>query len=348
MGPFPAGPGGIVGVTPLPIAAAATAAAGFDHWLEFFALVLVLLAFDLLVIHRRAHVIPFREALFWSFFWILLALAFNGWVWWEFGRTLGSEQGQRLASEFFAAWLTEKSLSVDNLFVFVVLFNFFKVPAEYRHRVLFFGILGALVMRGLFIFAGVELLKAWEPFFVIFGGLLLFTAWKLLRSGGPAIDPERTLFYRIGRRVLPLVPRYEEGRFFTKEAGRTCGTTLLLALFVVEGTDVIFALDSVPACIGISQDLFIVYTSNVFAILGLRALFFLLQGVLEGIPGLQAGLSLVLAFVGVKMILAPKKILDLHIDPRLSMGIILGLLVGSWAVGALLRRRERSKERDAA
>lgn len=336
-------------MTPLPLAAAESAAsAGFDHWIEFFALVLVLLAFDLLVIHRRAHVIPFREALTWSVFWILLALAFNGWVWWDSARRLGSAEGQRLASEFFAAWLTEKSLSVDNLFVFVVLFNFFKVPAEYRHRVLFFGILGALVMRGLFILAGIGLLRAWEPIYIPFGLFLLFTAWKLLGSGGPDVEPEKTLFYRIGRRVLPLVPRYEEGRFFTKEAGRTCGTTLLLALFVVEGTDVIFALDSVPACIGISQDLFIVYTSNVFAILGLRALFFLLQGVLEGIPGLQAGLSLVLAFVGVKMILSPAATLGLHVDPRLSMAIILGLLAGSWAVGSLLRRGERSKERDAA
>lgn len=346
MGPFPGAPGGIVGVTPLALAASATA--GFDHWLEFLGLVLVLLAFDLFVVHRKAHVIPFREALGWSVFWILLALAFNAWVWWEFGRTLGAEQGERLASEFFAAWITEKSLSVDNLFVFVVLFNFFQVPPQYRHRVLFFGILGALVMRGLFIFAGIELLKAWEPLFIAFGALLLFTAWKLLRSGGPALDPEKTLFYRMGRKILPLVPRYEEGRFFTKEGGRTCGTTLLLALFVVEGTDVVFALDSVPACIGISQDVFIVYTSNVFAILGLRALFFLLQGVLEGIPGLQAGLSFVLAFVGVKMILAPKVTFDLHMDPRLSMAVILALLVGSWAVAALLRRRERSKERDAA
>jgi len=323
------------------------AEAAFGYWVEFFALVGVLLALDLFVVHRKAHVLPFREALGWSVFWVALALAFNAWVWWEFSRKLGPAEGRRLALEFFGAWITEESLSVDNLFVFVVLFNFFRVPPEYRHRLLFFGILGAIVMRGLFIFAGIKLLELWEPVFFLFGALLLFTSWKLLRSGGPDLDPEKSLFYRIGKRVLPLVPRYDGGRFFTKENGRTCGTTLLLALFVVEGTDVVFALDSVPACIGISREPFIVYTSNVFAIMGLRALFFVLQGVLEGLPGLQAGLSFVLAFVGVKMILSPEPF-DVHIDPRVSIPVIVGLLVGSWAVASLLRRRERRKERDAA
>ena len=327
----------------IPTLAAAGAGAGFNYWLEFFGLVAVLLAFDLFVAHRKAHVIPFREALGWSVFWIALALGFNGWIWWEFG--------DRAASEFFTAYLTEKALSVDNLFVFVVLFNFFKVPPQYQHRVLFYGILGALVMRGVFIVLGIEILEAFQWTSVAFGLVLLFTAWKLLKSGGAEFEPEKSFFYKVGRRILPLVPRYEEGRFLVREGGRTYGTTLLLVLFVVEGTDVMFAVDSVPACLAISRDLFIVYTSNVFAILGLRALFFLLHGVLESIPGLQAGLSLVLAFVGLKMMaiyawprLHPSGE-ELHMDPRVSMLVIVGLLVVSWAAASLMRRAEKRKER---
>jgi tellurite resistance protein TerC len=331
-------------VDALPVIAASTA--GFEYWIEFFVLVGVLLAFDLFVAHRKAHVVPFREALGWSIFWIALALAFNGWVLWEFSRKFGDEEGRRLASEFFAAYITEKTLSIDNLFVFVVLFNWFKVPPEYRHRVLFYGIAGALVMRGVFILVGIELLKLWEPVFFVFGGFLLLTAWKLLSGGAQDVDPEKTFFYRVGRKILPLVPRYDGGKFLTKENGRTCGTTLLLVLFVVEGTDVVFAIDSVPAVIGISQNLFIVYTSNVFAILGLRALFFLLQGTLEAVPGLQAGLAFVLFFVGVKMILMPKPF-EVHVNSTLSLAIIVGLLVGSWAIASLLRRGERRKEKDA-
>ena len=340
---------------------ASRTAGGFDHWAEFLGLVVLLLALDLFVVHRKAHVIPFKEALGWSVFWIGLALAFNGWLWWQYSERLGPEAGSDAAAKFLAAYVMEKTLSIDNLFVFVVLFNFFKVPPEYRHRVLFFGIVGALVLRAVFIVAGIQVLQVFKPSFVFFGVLLLFTAWKLAHHGGSEVDPEKSLFYRLGRKLLPLVPRYEGGKFFVKEGGKTYGTTLLLVLFVVEGTDVVFALDSVPACLGITQDLFIVYTSNVFAILGLRALFFLLQGVLETIPGLQAGLALVLAFVGCKMILIyawpnahrlfpsinPEG-KDFHLDSWVSLGVILGLLAGSWAVGSLLRSRSRAKERDAA
>jgi tellurite resistance protein TerC len=336
-------------------------AGGFDRWVEFLLLVVLLLGFDLFVVHRKAHVVPFREALGWSVFWITLALAFNAWVWWDYSKEYGPVRGREAAYEFLGAYVLEKTLSIDNLFVFVVLFNYFKVPPEYRHRVLFFGILGALVLRAVFIVAGIQLLEAFKPTFVLFGLLLLFTAWKLATSGGAHIEPEKSFFFRLGRRLLPLVPRYEGGRFFVHENGKRMGTTLLLVLFVVEGTDVVFALDSVPACLGITQDMFIVYTSNVFAILGLRALFFLLQGVLEAIPGLQAGLSLVLAFVGGKMILIyawpnAHRVFptvnpeggDFHLAPHVSLLVIAGLLVGSWAVATLLRRAERAKERDAA
>ena len=343
-----------------PLALLAASGPGFDRWAEFVGLVILLLCFDLFIVHRKAHVVPFKEALRWSVFWIGLALAFNAWVWWDYTEQQGAEAGRKAALDFLSAYVLEKSLSVDNLFIFVVLFNFFKVPPEFRHRVLFFGILGALVFRAIFIVVGIELLAVFKPAFVFFGLLLLLTAWKLAKSGAGDFEPEKSFFFRLGHRLLPLVPRYEGGRFFVKEGGKTVGTTLLLVLFVIEGTDIVFALDSVPACLGITQDMFIVYTSNVFAILGLRALFFLLQGVLETIPGLQAGLSLVLAFVGGKMILiyawpnAHRLIpsvnpegKDFHIDSMVSLGVIVALLVGSWAIATVLRRGERAKERDA-
>jgi tellurite resistance protein TerC len=327
----------------VPASGPAPVSVGLEFWGGFLLLVVILLAFDLLVVHRKAHAIPFKEALGWSVFWIALALGFNGWVWWEFSRLHGDEVGSRMATEFFQAYVLEKSLSVDNLFIFVVIFDHFRVAQEYRHRVLFYGILGALILRAIFIFVGIEILRLWEPAFFLFGLFLLWTGWHLLKRGGEEFVPERSLFYRLGKRLLPLVPRYEGGRFFVKEGGRTCGTTLLMVLFVVEGTDVVFALDSVPACLGVSQDMFVVYTSNVFAILGLRALFFLLQGVLGSIPGLQAGLALVLAFVGVKMILLPEPF-RVHIPPAISLSVILGLLVGSWAIASHLRRREKAAE----
>ena len=310
-----------------PAQAATTVTAGFDRWTEFLLLVVVLLAFDLFVVHRKAHAVPFREALGWSAFWIAVALGFNGWIWWEYGA--------ENAALFFQAYVTEKALSVDNLFVFLVIFTFFKVDPKYRHRVLFYGILGALVLRAIFILAGIEILRHFQPAFYAFGALLLWTAWKLFRGAGEEFHPEKSWFYRLGRRVLPLVPEYEEGKFLVKRDGRIFGTTLLLVLFVVEGTDVVFALDSVPACIGITQDTFLVYTSNVFAILGLRALYFLVEGGLKAVPGLQTGLALVLAFIGCKMIADP---LGFHVETRVSLVVLVALLVGSWAVASIARR----------
>ncbi len=310
-----------------PAESAAAPEFGLGLWAGFFALVIALLAFDLFVVHRKAHAVPFREAAGWSVFWIAVALGFNGWVW--------MSHGAEKASLFFQAYLTEKALSVDNLFVFLVIFTFFKVDPRYRHRVLFYGILGALLMRAAFILLGIEILNRFQPAFYLFGALLLWTAWKLFRGAGVEFHPERSWFYRLGRRVLPLVPEYEGARFLVRRDGRIVGTTLLLVLFVVEGTDVVFALDSVPACIGITRDPFIVYTSNVFAILGLRALYFLVEGGLKALPGLQTGLALVLAFIGLKMIGEP---LGIHVETRVSLGVLVALLVGSWAVASLVRR----------
>ena len=317
-------------MTPSPLLAVGeTVLTGFDRWGEFLLLVLVLLAFDLFVVHRKAHAVTLREAAGWSVFWVAVGLAFNGWVWWEYGH--------EAASLFFQAYITEKALSIDNLFIFLVIFGFFRVDPRYRHRVLFLGILGALVMRGLFIFLGVEIIHRFEPALYAFGAILLYTAWKLLRDTGEEFRPEESLVYRAACRILPLHPGYDEGRFLVRREGRILGTTLLLVVFVVEGSDVVFAVDSVPACIGITRDPFLVYTSNVFALLGLRALYFLVEGGLKTLPGLHVGLALVLAFVGVKIMLEPEPI-GFHMDTRLSLGILVGLLAGSCGAAMAARR----------
>ncbi len=317
--------------SPMPEAALTAGTAGFDLWIEFIVLVLVLLGFDLFVVHRKAHVVSLREAAGWSVFWITLALGFNAWVGWKFGSVK--------AAEFLTAYVVEKLLSVDNLFIFVTLFAFFKVPGELRHRVLFYGILGALVMRGLFIWLGSEILHAFEPAFYVFGVILIWSAVKLFGEADPP-PPDQTLAYRVARRIFPMVPRYEGERFFVRENGRLVGTTLFLVLLVVEMTDLVFAVDSVPACLAISSDPFIVYSSNVFAILGLRALFFLLEGTLHRVAGLRAGLSLVLVFVGGKMMLVPHGV---KLNPWISLGVIAATLVGSWAVATGLRAGERRR-----
>jgi len=299
-----------------------------EAWAGFLLVVLVLLALDLFVVHRKAHAVPFREAAAWSVVWILLALAFNGWVWWRFGR------GPAL--DFLQGYLVEEALSIDNLFVFLTIFSFFRVPADQRHRVLFWGILGALVMRGLFVWAGVELLQRFQWLFYLLGGFLVWTGFKLLTGEEAEFEPEKSFAFRAVRRVVPMVPEYERGRFLVRRDGRLLGTPLLLVLVLIEATDVVFAVDSVPAVLAITQEPFIVYTSNVFAILGLRALFFVLAGMLGRLPGLKVGISLVLVFVGAKMVLHH----HLVIPSGVSLGAIAALLFGSWLVATVVRRRE--------
>jgi tellurite resistance protein TerC len=312
-----------------------------EFWLEFIGLVLVLLFFDLFVVHRKAHKVSMKEATGWSIFWVALALAFWGFVGWKWG--------DQKAAEFITAYVLEKLLSIDNLFIFLTLFAFFKVPGELRHRVLFFGILGALVFRGIFVFVGTALLE-YQWTFYFFGAILIWSAWKLMGDHEDT-PPDRTLAYRVATKIFPLVPRYEGSRFFVVENGKRYGTTLFLVLVIVELTDLVFAVDSVPACLAISKDPFIVYTSNVFAILGLRALFFLLEGMMHSIPGLKVGLALVLLFVGLKMIGVPlgdNLGVNLHLNPWVSLGIILTLLTGSWAVARTLKRKEATEEQVAA
>ena len=286
-------------------------------WIGFNLLVVLLLVVDLGVFHRNAHEVKVREALRLSVFWIALALLFNAFIWYW--------RGPEVGLQWFTGYLIEKSLSVDNLFVFLVIFSYFAVPAKYQHKVLFWGILGALVMRGLFITIGAALLNTFDWIIYIFGAFLVFTGFRMMRGGNEEIHPERNPIVNFVRRLIPVTPSYESGRFFTRIDGRRLATPLLIVLVMVETTDLVFAVDSIPAIFAITTDPFIVYTSNVFAILGLRALFFALAGVMGLFHYLKYGLSLVLMFVGVKMLLA-----DIyHIPIGVSLGVIAVILTVS-------------------
>ncbi|MCA9654081.1 MAG: TerC family protein [Myxococcales bacterium] len=299
-------------------------------WIAFLIGIGVLLAIDLGLFHRKARTVTTREALGWSVVWVMLSLSFNGLVYLWFG----SER----ALEFLSAYVIEKSLSVDNLFVFIVIFRYMDVRASVMHRVLFAGILGALVLRGVFIIVGIGLIETFSWTLYIFGGFLLFTGVRLLFTDDESVDPSGNVAYRMARRVLPLTRRYHGSKFFVRESGRLRATPLLIVLLMIETSDVVFALDSIPAVFGISRDPFIVFTSNVCAVLGLRAMFFLLQNVLDKFAYLKYGLGLVLAYIGAKMLLA-EGLLGL-IDPfevpiGISLGIVAVLIGGSMVISLL-------------
>ncbi len=295
-------------------------------WLGFTLFVIALLALDLGVFHRRAHAVGYKEALGWSGFWTSLALGFALLVYRWFG--------PQPALEFLTGYLIEEALSVDNMFVFLVVFRYFAVPAELQHRVLFWGILGALVMRGAFILAGAALVERFHVLLYVFGGFLLLTGIRLLRDQDAEIDPERNPVRRFFARFVPLVKEYNGDRFVVRAGGRLVATPLLLVLAVIEATDVVFAVDSIPAIFGITTDPFIVYTSNVFAILGLRSLFFVLAGAMSRFHLLKLALGLVLAFVGVKMLVA-----DLVPIPILvSLAVVAALFGGAIALSLVFPR----------
>ncbi|OGR08665.1 MAG: hypothetical protein A2341_00970 [Deltaproteobacteria bacterium RIFOXYB12_FULL_58_9] len=284
-------------------------------WLGFILFVLCMLALDLGVFHRSAHAVSMREATIWTGVWISLALVFNAGIYTWFG--------PERALEFLTGYLIEKALSVDNLFVFLVLFSYFAVPAALQHKVLFWGILGALVMRAGFIFAGTALIQKFHWVIYIFGAFLVFTGIKLLLHHEGEMQPERTPVLRLFRRVVRAVSDYRGGSFVVKEAGRWYATPLLMVLVVVEATDIVFAVDSIPAIFAITVDPFIVFTSNIFAILGLRALYFLLAGMIGKFRFLKVGLGLVLAFVGAKMLLVDV----VKVPIGYSLGVVGGLLL---------------------
>jgi tellurite resistance protein TerC len=291
--------------------------------LGFLVVVLFLLALDLGVLHRKAHVVGFREALLWSIVWVILSLSFGTFVYYKFGPTKGLE--------FFAGYLIEYALSVDNIFVFILLFSYFAVPPRLHHRVLFWGIMGALIMRATFILAGAALLEMFHWIIYVFGGFLVFTGYKILRQGETEVHPERNPVVRLFQRFVPLVADYGSERFLVKLDGKTFATPLALVLVTVETTDVVFAVDSIPAIFAVSRDPFIVYTSNVCAILGLRSMYFLLANIVDRFPYLNVGLGFVLMFVGVKMILG-----DVYKIPiGVSLAVVALILAASIAASLI-------------
>jgi tellurite resistance protein TerC len=295
-------------------------------WLGFNIFVLAMLALDLGVIHRKAHVVQIKEALGWTAIWITLALLFNlGIYFWR---------GPEPALEFLTGYLIEKALSVDNIFVFLLIFSSFDVPVLYQHRVLFWGILGALIMRALFIAMGITLIEKVHWVIYIFGGFLILTGIRIALQKEKEIRPEKNPVLRIFRRFMPISDRYENGKFFLKKEERYFATPLFIVLLVVETTDIVFAVDSIPAILAITIDPFIVYTSNVFAILGLRALYFALAGMMRLFEYLHYGLSAILVFVGVKMLVAS----IWKIPIGIALGMIAGILLIS--VGASIIRQK--------
>ncbi|HKQ99326.1 MAG TPA: TerC family protein [Pyrinomonadaceae bacterium] len=276
------------------------AAHSFWLWVGFGALILTMLSLDLGLFNRESHTITYRESTIWSIVWVSLAMVFAGVVFWHLGKQKGTE--------FLTGYLIELSLSVDNLFVFLLVFSYFKVPAKYQHRVLFWGVLGALVMRITMIFVGAQLIERFNWLIYVFGAFLVYTGVKMFSSEETEVNPEENRVVRLVTSFVPITRHYEEDRFFTIKNGRRVGTLLLLVLVIVEVTDLVFAVDSIPAIFGIFRrpedvDPFIVYTSNVFAIMGLRSLYFLLAGVVEKFHYLKLGLAIVLTFIGVKMLL---------------------------------------------
>ena len=293
-------------------------------WLGFNVFVLAMLALDLGVFHRKAHAISLKEATIWSIVWISLALVFNAglYLW----------RGAEPALEFFTGYLIEKSLSVDNIFVFVLLFTSFGVIPASQHRVLFWGILGALVMRGTLILVGSVLIEEFHWIIYLFGVFLIFTGIKMGLHKDVEMDIEENRLVRWVRRILPMTKNYEGSRFFVRQGGKLLATPLVLVLVIVESTDLAFAVDSIPAVFAVTRDPFIVYTSNVFAILGLRSLYFLLAGVMDKFYYLKLSLSAILTFVGVKMV-----IVDFYKIPTLVSLLVITGLLGIAVVASLLR-----------
>jgi tellurite resistance protein TerC len=294
-------------------------------WGAFLAGVLVLLAVDLWFASRRSSAQTFRSALLWSLFWIALSLAFGGYIWTRFG----GEQGL----EFFAGYMLEKSLSIDNLFVFVLLFRSFAIPPAQQHRVLFWGVLGALILRGTLILIGVELVHHFHFVVMIFGAVLIVTALRLAfgRDGGPAQAPTDSLIVRFVRARVPMTAHIEGPHFFVREAGRLLATPLLLAVVAAESADLVFALDSIPAVFAVTDDSFLVFSSNVCALLGLRALYFVVAGALTRVRYLKAGLSAILLFVGTKMIVDRWMQVPTGTSLAVIAAILIVALIASWA-----------------
>lgn len=304
-------------------------------WGGFTAIIVTMMAFDLFVLNRKAHVVAVKEALLWSALWISVALTFGAGVF----LFLGEQKGL----EYLTAYTIEKSLSVDNIFVFLVIFQYFAVPPLLQPKALRWGIIGALAMRLIFILAGAALLEAFHWMVFVFGGILLYTAFRLATQKEHQIHPERNPVIRLFRRFMPVAPDFQGDRFFTRLDGRLVATPLFLVVLVIETTDVVFAIDSIPAIFSVTRDPFIVYTSNAFAILGLRALYFALAGIMDYFTYLRQGLVVILAFVGVKMLISEMY----KIPTPVSLGVIAGILVVAIVI-SLIDRKRAATSADAA
>ncbi|MFD7660812.1 TerC family protein [Actinosynnema sp. NPDC059797] len=307
-------------------------------WVVTVGLILVLLAVDLVLAAIRPHKVGFAEATAWSVFYILVAVGFGVWMW--------TAHGGEFGTEYFAGYIVEKSLSVDNLFVFVIIMTTFAVPEEHQHKVLTFGIVLALIMRAIFIAVGATLLSLFSFMFLLFGLLLIYTAVQLFRHRNEDPDVENNAVVRTARRLLPLSTEYQGGKLFTRENGRRVGTPLLIVLVAIGGIDLLFALDSIPAVFGVTEEPFIVFAANAFALLGLRALFFLVKGLLDRLVYLSTGLAIILGFIGVKLILHWAHV-DLspdvpEIPTPVSLGVIIAILVVVTVASLLKTRRDPS------
>ena len=312
-------------------------------WIGFNIFVLAMLALDLGVFHRKSHAVSGKEALTWSLVWISLSLVFNAviYFYWDRMAPNSSYTNGEAALAFFTGYLIEKSLSVDNIFVFILIFSFFAVPAAYQHRVLFWGILGALIMRGTLIAVGAALLEEFHWIIYVFGAFLIFTGIRMALQHEEQVQPDKNPVVKFFRRFMPVTENFEKDQFFVRRAGKLFATPLFLILLVVESTDLIFAVDSIPAIFAVTRDPFIVYTSNVFAILGLRALYFLLANVMDKFQYLKFGLSAVLVFIGVKMV-----IVDFYKIPiGISLGVVAGILTIS-ILASLWKARKEEEESD--
>jgi tellurite resistance protein TerC len=297
-------------------------------WIGFHLFVFFMLALDLGVFNKKDHKVPVKEALIWTSVWITLALLFNLFVYFEFGKTK--------ALEFLTGYVIEYSLSVDNIFVFILIFTYFAVPDRYQHKVLFWGILGALVLRGIFIFAGVALINRFHWIIILFGVFLVFTGIKMLFQKETQVHPEKNPVVRFFRKFLPVTNELHGSRLFVSQDHRPYATPLFLVLLVVESTDLIFAVDSIPAVLAISHDRFIVYTSNIFAILGLRSLYFAISGIMGYFRYLKVGLSFVLTFVGLKMLAS---FFNFEIPILLSLLVIISILLISIFFSVIIKKK---------
>jgi len=297
-------------------------------WVGFHILIFTILAIDLGIFNRKEHKVPVKEAITWSAVWITIALLFDLFIYFEFGKDK--------ALEFLTGYVIEYSLSVDNIFVFILIFTYFAVPEKYQHKVLFWGILGAIVMRGIFIFAGVALINRFHWIILIFGGFLVFTGFKMLVQKDAQVDPERNPVVKFFRKFLPVSDELHGSKLFIRKNRRTFATPLFLVLLIIESSDLIFAVDSIPAVLAISKETFIVYTSNIFAILGLRSLYFAVAGIMGYFRFLKVGLALVLSFVGLKMLAS---YFSFEIPILLSLTVIISILFFSILASIVIKEK---------